>query len=94
MRGHPLLDGTNPIQMVDNNKLHSQKGKNLALDFDSNNAPTASSRGQSNNIETTGGQKLGLVPKPNLLQALDSTREPNEVNATNPIWSFIYNLDL
>jgi hypothetical protein len=22
MKGQPLLDGTNPIQMVDNNKLH------------------------------------------------------------------------
>jgi hypothetical protein len=63
--------------------------------FDANNAPTTSSRGQPSGIEIGDGQKLGLVvPKPNLLQALDSTQEPNEVNVINPIWSFIYNLNL
>jgi hypothetical protein len=51
MRQQPLLDGTNRTEMVDNNKLHSWKGKNLALDFDANNAPIASSRGQSSDTK-------------------------------------------
>ncbi len=95
MRQQPLLNGTNQTQMVDNNKLHSWKGKNLVLDFDANNAPTASSRGQNSNTKIINGQKLGLaILEPNFLQALDFAREPNEVSITNLIWSFIYNLDL
>jgi hypothetical protein len=66
--------------MVGTSKLQFRKGKILALDFDANATPRASS-GSHSNDETLDGKKLGNGDQPpNHLQATEYKSKPDKVS--------------